>query len=144
MERLIGQLDGVELRATYAAETGALLVVLTSPRSWSGPTCPGAGEALMQVVPLSVGRTAQSWDEQHLDLAAAAGQLGAAPTSGFTDAVAGARPVRLDLAAARRRAGRPAESRADGLRSALDDYLRTDEAVARDQFALLTFLPEVR
>ena len=36
-----------------------------------------------------------------------------------------------------------AESRADGLRSALEDYLRTDEAVARDH-ALLTFLPEVR
>ena len=26
----MGRLDGVELRATYAAETGALLVVLTS------------------------------------------------------------------------------------------------------------------
>jgi hypothetical protein len=30
VERLVGRLDGVELRATYAAETGALLVVLTS------------------------------------------------------------------------------------------------------------------
>ena len=42
MERLIGQLDGVELRATYAAETGALLVVLTSASSWSGPNVPGS------------------------------------------------------------------------------------------------------
>ena len=37
MERLIGQLDGVELRATYAAETGALLVVLTSASLVVGP-----------------------------------------------------------------------------------------------------------
>lgn len=37
VERLIGQLDGVELRATYAAETGALLVVLTSASLVVGP-----------------------------------------------------------------------------------------------------------
>jgi hypothetical protein len=30
VERLVGRLEGVELRATYAVETGALLVVLTS------------------------------------------------------------------------------------------------------------------
>jgi hypothetical protein len=30
VERLVGRLDGVELRATYAVDTGALLVVLTS------------------------------------------------------------------------------------------------------------------
>lgn len=99
----------------------------------------------MQVVPLSVGRTARSWDEQHLDLAAAAAQLGAAPTSGFTDAVAGA-AARFASTWQRHVAALAdrAESRADGLRSALEDYLRTDEAVAHDQVALLTFLPEVR
>jgi len=37
VERLIGRLDGVELRATYAAETGALLVVLTSASLEVGP-----------------------------------------------------------------------------------------------------------
>jgi hypothetical protein len=37
VERLIGRLDGVELRATYAAETGALLVVLTSAALRVGP-----------------------------------------------------------------------------------------------------------
>jgi hypothetical protein len=41
-------------------------------------------------VPVSMGATAGSWDEQHLDLQAAAGQLGAAPTGGFTAGVAGA------------------------------------------------------
>ena len=34
---VVGQLDGVELRATYAAETGALLVVLTSAALVVGP-----------------------------------------------------------------------------------------------------------
>ena len=99
----------------------------------------------MQVVPLSVGRTARSWDEQHLDVAAAAAQLGAAPTGGFTDAVAGA-AARFASTWQRHVAALAdrAESRADGLRSALEDYLRTDEAVAHDQFALLAFLPEVR
>jgi len=99
----------------------------------------------MQVVPLSVGRTARSWDEQHLDVAAAAAQLGAAPTGGFTDAVAGA-AARFASTWQRHVAALAdlAESRADGLRSALEDDLRTDEAVAHDQFALLTFLPEVR
>ena len=99
----------------------------------------------MQVVPLSVGRTARSWDEQHLDVAAAAARLGAAPTSGFTDAVAGA-AARFASTWQRHVAALAdrAESHADGLRNALEDYLRTDEAVAHDQFALLTFLPEVR
>jgi hypothetical protein len=40
VERLVGRLDGVELRATYAVETGALLVVLTS-----GPLAVGADHA---------------------------------------------------------------------------------------------------
>ena len=40
VERLVGRLDGVELRATYAVETGALLVVLTS-----GPLTVGADHA---------------------------------------------------------------------------------------------------
>ena len=99
----------------------------------------------MQVVPLSVGRTARSWDEQHLEVAAAAARLGAAPTSGFTDAVAGA-AARFASAWQRHVAALAdrAESRADGLRSALEDYLGTDQAVAQDQLALLSFLPEVR
>jgi DNA-binding transcriptional MocR family regulator len=99
----------------------------------------------MQVVPLSVGRTARSWDEQHLDVAAAAARLGAAPTSGFTDAVAGA-AARFASTWQRHVAALAdrAESRADGLRSALEDYLRTDQAADQDQLALLGLLHEIR
>ena len=37
VERLVGRLDDVELRATYAAQTGALVVVLTSAALVVGP-----------------------------------------------------------------------------------------------------------
>lgn len=99
----------------------------------------------MQVVPFSVGRVARSWDEQHLDLAAAAGQIDAAPVEGFTEAVAGAA---ARFASTWRQhttalAGR-AEATADGLRRALGDYLATDAAVGRDQLALQGLLPELR
>jgi hypothetical protein len=99
----------------------------------------------MQVVPLSVGRVARSWDEQHLDVGAAARQLGAAPTGGFTEALAGA-SARFASTWQRHVAALAdqAEARADGLRSALADYLRTDEAVAQDQIALRGFLHEIR
>ena len=99
----------------------------------------------MQVVPISVGRVARSWDEQHLDVSAAAAQVGAAATGGFTDTVAGA-ATRFASTWQRHVAALAdqAEARADGLRSALEDYSRTDEAVRRDQVALRSLLPEVR
>lgn len=99
----------------------------------------------MQVVPLSVGRAARSWDEQHLDVAAAARQIGSAPTSGFTAGVA---------AAAIRFVGNwqwrtaeladRAESRADALRAAIADYLRTDQAAGAEHVLLQNRLPEFR
>jgi hypothetical protein len=99
----------------------------------------------MQVVPLSVGRAARSWDEQHLDVAAAAGQLGAAPVQGFTAAVGGA-AARFAASWQRHAAAlaERAEATADGLRGALADYLRTDEAVGQDQLRLRAFLSEIR
>ena len=99
----------------------------------------------MQVVPLSVGRAARSWDEQHLDVAAAAGQIGAAPVEGFTDAVGGA-AARFAATWQRHAAALAdrAEATADGLRGALADYLRTDEAVGRDQLVLRGLLDEIR
>jgi hypothetical protein len=99
----------------------------------------------MQVVPLSVGRAARSWDEQHLDVAAAAGQIGAAPVHGFPDAVAGAaaRFVATWQRHAAALAAR-AEATADGLRVTLADHLRTDEAVGQDQLVLRGFLHEIR
>ena len=99
----------------------------------------------MQVVPFSVGRVSRSWDEQHLDVAAAAGQIGAAPTSGFTDAVAGA-AARFTYTWQRHTAGLAddCESRADALRGTIADFLGTDEAVGLDHLALQEFLHEVR
>lgn len=96
-------------------------------------------------VPVSLGLTARSWDEQHLDLRAAGGQVGAAPTGGFTAGVAGAaarfastwqRHV-VELAAT-------AETRADGLRVSAADYARTDEVVAGSHLLLDTVLREER
>jgi hypothetical protein len=99
----------------------------------------------MEVVPAGVGRAARSWDEQHLDVSAAADQVGGAPTGGFSGAVSGtaARFATTwqrhagDLAAR-------AEAEADSLRSSIADYLRTDDAVAGDHLALGAYLAEVR
>lgn len=97
----------------------------------------------MQVDPLSVGRAARSWDEQHLEVAAAAGQIGSAPTSGFTADVAAAATRfvgswQRHTAELADRAG----ARAEGLRSALADYQRTDRAVGADHRLLQDRLPE--
>ena len=64
---------------------------------------PGPGR-LMEVVPITVGVASRAWDEQHLDVAAAAEQVGGAGTGGFTAAVSGpAARFSQRLAAARRR-----------------------------------------
>ena len=44
----------------------------------------------MDAKPLAMGNLARQWDEQHLDLESAAGQIGGAPTGGFTPGVSGA------------------------------------------------------
>jgi hypothetical protein len=99
----------------------------------------------MEVVPLSVGRASRSWDEQHLDLTAAAEQLGGAATGGFTDGVSGA-AARFATTWQRHATdlSGQAEARADGLRGAIADYLRTDRDVSFDVLALRGFLAEVR
>jgi hypothetical protein len=96
-------------------------------------------------VPVSMGATAGSWDEQHLDLQAAAGRLGAAPTGGFTAGVAGA-AARFAVAWQRHvsELGATAESRADGLRASAADYAGTDDVVAADHLLLDTVLQEDR
>ncbi len=101
----------------------------------------------MNVVPVSVGEASRAWDEQHLDLQAAGEQIGEAPTSGFTPAVAGA-AARFVSGWARHTTGlaEEAEAQADGLRTALSDYLATDEAQA-DVFETLgqrMYVEEVR
>jgi hypothetical protein len=99
----------------------------------------------MEVVPLSLGRVSRSWDEQALDVSAAAGQLGAAPTGGFTSAVAGA-ATRFTGAWERHTTGLAgeAESRADGLRAVIADYLATDQAAGTELLVLASYLREQR
>ncbi len=99
----------------------------------------------MEVVPLTVGQVSRSWDDQHNDVTAAAGQVGGASTCGFTAGVAGAAArfaatwQRHTLALADR-----AEAQADGLRGAIADFLRTDEAVGLEVVALQGYLVEQR
>ncbi len=99
----------------------------------------------MEVVPLSAGTASRRWDDQHLDLDAAAGQIAGAGTSGFTSAVSGA--ATRFLTQWQRHAeglGTDAEGRADGLRVAIRDYVTSDEAVGMDLFLLSTFVQEQR
>jgi hypothetical protein len=99
----------------------------------------------MEVVPLSVGQASRSWDEQNLDVTAAAEQIRGAATGGFTDGVSGAasrftttwQRHATDLAA-------QAEAQADGLRTAISDYLNTDRGIGYYYLALEGYLVEVR
>lgn len=99
----------------------------------------------MEVVPLTVGRAARSWDEQHLDVAAAAHQVGDAAAGGFTSGVAGAASR---FATTWRRhteqLAHDAEAQADGLRTVLADLLATDKGVAHAVIALQGYVVEVR
>lgn len=99
----------------------------------------------MEVVPATVGATARAWDEQHLDLAAAAGQVGDAPTAGFTTGVSGG-AARFARAWQRHAAdlGDRAEERADALRAALADYLETDRSAGVDGLVLRALVEEAR
>ena len=99
----------------------------------------------MEIVPLSVGRVSRSWDEQALDVSAAAGQLGVAPTGGFTTAVAGA-AARFTSAWERHTTGLTgeAEARADGLRAVIADYVSTDQGVGADLLRLTGYRWEQR
>lgn len=82
---------------------------------------------LTEVVPAALGVAARGWDEQHLDLAAAAAQLGRCSGAGFLNPTSAAltrflsawEQHTLALAAG-------CESLADGLRAALHDYLDND------------------
>ncbi|GAA4695750.1 hypothetical protein [Nocardioides conyzicola] len=96
-------------------------------------------------VPLTMGTTARAWDERHLDLEAAAGQVADAPTAGFTSGVAGA-AARFASTWQRHVSdlGATAETQADGLRASAADYARTDQLVASDHLLLDDALREER
>ncbi|WP_340539601.1 hypothetical protein [Nocardioides sp. GXZ039] len=104
-----------------------------------------AGESSWEVVPATVGVVSRRWDEQHLDLQAAAGQIRDAGTSGFTAAVTG--PARRFLTTWDRHAtglGNTCETTADGLRVAIEDYLATDRATEAEIGALDPYREEER
>ena len=95
----------------------------------------------MQLVPLNAQRAADGWDEQHLEVAAAAHQLATAPTGGFTEAVAGSAGGFAD-AWQQHTAGlaRQAERFAESLRAAVADYLVTDDAAGDRQLVLQSWM----
>ncbi len=99
----------------------------------------------MQVVPVSVGIASRAWDEQRLDLDAAAGQIAGAGTGGFTSNVSGA-ASRFTTAWERftTTVGTACESQADGLRSAMADYVATDQVTFAELVALNAYLAEER
>ena len=99
----------------------------------------------MEVVPLSAGRVSRSWGEQALDVSAAAGQIGAAPSGGFTAAVSGA-ASRFTAAWERHALGlaEEAELRSEELRAVIADYLATDHAAGSELLLLASYLPEPR
>ncbi|MCW2853758.1 MAG: hypothetical protein JWM84_3422 [Nocardioides sp.] len=99
----------------------------------------------MEVVPVSVGEASRAWDEQHLDLDAAATQIADADTGGFTSNVRGT--ATRFLTQWQRHAeglGTVSEERADGLRTTITDYVTSDEASRGDLVRLLSYTQEVR
>ena len=105
------------------------------------PSLPSRAEPLHQpvlaVVPVEVDRLARCWDDQHLDLSAAARQVAGAPTTGFSRAVA---PAADDFVAAwgQRLEGLAdtAGSTAVALSAVTASLLHTDEGAARDSARL--------
>ena len=99
----------------------------------------------MEIVPATVGEASRRWDDEHLDLQSAAEGIGAAPTAGFTANLAGT-AARFTATWQRLAAdaGDECELRADALRTAIRDFLTTDDAAFDDFVALGGFLEEKR
>lgn len=99
----------------------------------------------MDVVPFSVATASRAWDEQHLDLDAAADQIRGADTAGFTSAVSGAaRRFVTQWERHAERLGTDSEARADGLRVAIQEYVATDDLVGGDLLLMQLYLAEQR
>lgn len=92
-----------------------------------------------------VGQVARDWDEHHHRLVAAAAQVAEAPVAGLTGPVVGmAMLFRVRWAEHLGDLGDQAEVRADGLRDALRDFVRSDECSAVDSARLQALLAEQR
>ena len=100
---------------------------------------------VLEVVPVSVGAVSRAWDLQHEDLAGAARQIAGAGAEGFGPGVSGTAARFLDTwSRMATDLGEQCETRADGLRSALADYVASDEATFLDVIRFGSFLEEVR
>jgi hypothetical protein len=99
----------------------------------------------MEIVPPRVDAVARGWEEQQLDLEAAAGQIRGASTAGFTGPVAGA-AARFTASWERfaESLAVASEARADGLRAALRGYVVGDEAQELRFLQLVGSLREAR
>ena len=99
----------------------------------------------MEVVPATVGEASRRWDDEHLDLQSAAEGIGGAPTGGFTANLTGT-AARFTSTWQRFAAdtGDECEVRAEALRTAIRDFLTTDDAAFDDFVSLGGFLEERR
>jgi hypothetical protein len=98
----------------------------------------------MEIVPVSVGRASRAWDQQHIDLASAAGLVGGASTGGFTAAVSGPAARFLgDWERFTAALGSRSEVQADGLRDTIRTYLATEDQVA-NRWLLQAWVQEQR
>ncbi len=99
----------------------------------------------MEIVPPRVDSVAHGWEEQRLDLEAAAGQIRGASTAGFTGPVAGA-AARFTSSWERftESLADASEARADGLRAALRGYIVSDEGQELRFVQLVSCLREAR
>jgi hypothetical protein len=99
----------------------------------------------MEVVPVAVGVASRAWDEQQGDLAAASRQIDSVRTSAFSPAVA-EQAARFTDAWTRLASdlGADCETRAEGLRAAIADYLETDDLTFHQVAALARYLTELR
>lgn len=99
----------------------------------------------LEVVPAEVGELSRAWDQQHLDLEAAATQVAGADVGGFTPGVLGAATgfVR-SWGRTTTAVGATCEAQADGLRAAIAAYLASDDRSALAGLLLDRYLQEQR
>ena len=100
---------------------------------------------MIEFMPEAAGVASRRWDDQHLEIGSARGQVRDADGSGFTPAVAGA-ARRFGTAWERHLAGLAgaAEEQADGLRDAISAYLGVDQDTAAVFDPLTGYLVELR
>ncbi|WP_110206092.1 hypothetical protein [Nocardioides daejeonensis] len=100
----------------------------------------------MAVIPPEVGQRSRDWDDQNLDLTAAAGQVSDSGTGGFTPTVrTAAKTFRTAWHGHLTTLATDAESQADGLRETMTDWLNTDQSADVQQRSLIDpYVQEIR